>query len=191
MMPSHEEYLRSGGEHQITPHDLTPPKDRRQILEGEPGEGKTTALWLMVARQCRELLEGLQAGKPVTTAASHRVPLAVPLGTIEKTKHQQSLLEIARDHVLQLVRLPRPDEEKIRQWLDRKIEDNEYTLYLDALDELPQGEQGQRWLWQELDSIKSGSTAAADDAYVSRQTGASTDSRPAAVPYGLFRKPSV
>ena len=153
IMPSHEEYLRSGREHQITPHYLEPPMDRRQILEGEPGEGKTTALWLIVADQCRELLNCQTAGEPVTTAAGYRVPLAVPLGTIDKNRRQQSLLRIARDHVLQLVRLSPRDEEKLKQWLDRKIEDNEYTLYLDALDELPQGERGQRWLWQELDSL--------------------------------------
>ena len=153
IMPSHEEYLRSGGEHSVTPHDLTPPKDSRQILEGEPGEGKTTALWLMVADQCRELLKCQTAGEPVTTAAGYRVPLAVPLGTIDETRRQQSLLQIARDHVLQMVRLPQRDEENLKQWLDKKIQDNEYTLYLDALDELPQGERGQRWLWQELDSL--------------------------------------
>lgn len=153
IMPSHEDYLRSGGEHSVTPHDLIPPKDSRQILEGEPGEGKTTALWLMVACQCRELLKCQTAGELVTTATGYRVPLAVPLSTIDKNRRQQSLVQIARDHCLNLASTADSDKDKLKLWLGEKIRRNEYTLYLDALDELPQGDLGRRWLWDELDSL--------------------------------------
>ncbi|MDA8967780.1 hypothetical protein N9F76_00655 [bacterium] len=153
VMMSHEEFLRGDGEDRVVPHPLSAPNDDDwQVLEGEPGEGKTTALWLMIAQQCRELLACQQRGEPITEASGYRIPLALPLRTVDSEKqHSERLIELAREYVLsQMGSLETEKRGQLRQWLDQKIQDREYTLYLDAWDELPGGEAGRSWLKEQL-----------------------------------------
>jgi hypothetical protein len=152
-MMSHEEFLRGDGEDRVVPHPLSAPNDDDwQVLEGEPGEGKTTALWLMIAQQCRELLACQQRGEPITEASGYRIPLALPLRTVDSEKqHSERLIELAREYVLsQMGSLETEKRGQLRQWLDQKIQDREYTLYLDSWDELPGGEAGRSWLKEQL-----------------------------------------
>lgn len=50
---------------------------------GEPGEGKTTALWYEVARQARCLHDNITQGKVALDHPSYRVPLAITLANLQ------------------------------------------------------------------------------------------------------------
>ena len=109
---------------------------QRVVLQGEPGEGKTTAVWLYVAELCRRWEESLRCN-------SHRnstelIPLVLPLGKVSNKPEQgRTLTDLALDHVLALTKLDLSTEGLVREWLGKNLVAGHYVLLLDALDELP------------------------------------------------------
>jgi len=110
---------------------------RRVVIKGEPGEGKTTALWLYIAELCAQHLAPLET-RPSMPPAERRIPLFLPLGQVhEPERDGRTLTQMALDHVLSLVTLSHGAAQEVRDWLVREIGNGNYVLLLDALDELP------------------------------------------------------
>jgi HEAT repeat protein len=149
--PTNEVFLRiKGGDH-VRSRDLRKVLDRkhgRVIVRGEPGEGKTTALWLHVARRCRRLAGRIRAGSLGPDGVDCRIPLAVALGAVPPGA--TSLMDLALAQVLELCYADenRAMIEPVERWLREKVARHEYELCLDALDELasPVGEDRHDWL---------------------------------------------
>ena len=136
-----EEFWRMDGEQRATPRRLETvlATNRRTVLRGEPGEGKTTSLFLHVARCCRELADNLRKGSLGLDNAECRVPLPLPLSKAAPTKSGQrfSAVRRARNDALRLAfgsakRAP----PEVTEWLKEKVTRGEINLCLDALDEL-------------------------------------------------------
>jgi HEAT repeat protein len=130
------------------------PRHRRVILRGNPGEGKSTALWLHIGNQCRALIDQLDARKLLPDDSMFRVPLILPLG--DKLR-EASLPTLAIDKSLDISFGEEGDTvQQIREWLHEKIKRGEYTLAIDALDELSSPDSGpQIWLKKQLLNIPS------------------------------------
>jgi hypothetical protein len=137
-----------GDEHHPTRH-------RRVILRGNPGEGKSTSLWIYVGNQCTSLISQLDSGELGIDDAAFNVPLVFSLGDVRLDK--ADLTAIAIENVL---KISCGNEENatvkvLRKWLRSKVKRSEYTLALDALDELSVtgGGDGQTWLRQQIQDI--------------------------------------
>lgn len=124
------------------------------LLQGEPGEGKTVALWVDLAKRCRDMAASMKSGRLSPDAPECLVPLGFPLGDLPSPAdwkrgyatgiHDQasySLLGWARREALQLAYGDVEQPEWVVDWLDDKIRRREVRLYLDALDELASSEQ--------------------------------------------------
>ena len=125
----------------------------RIVLCGEPGEGKTTALWLHVAKRCRQLAQRLQDGTLGLESPTCRVPLVLPLGEVDTPDRNEEpkrntasnpstefdVVARAREATLGLAYpRPHPSRKEVDAWLAEKCGPGreEFELSLDALDEL-------------------------------------------------------
>ncbi len=78
---------------------------KRVVIKGEPGEGKTTALWLFVADACKRLERELAARADANTWPP--LPLLLPLRKwVPNTVHGGSILEAAAAHTAELCGMP-------------------------------------------------------------------------------------
>jgi hypothetical protein len=135
-----EEFWRMDGEQRATPRPLESvfASNRRVVLRGEPGEGKTTSLFLHIAHRCRELDEGLGSRKFGLFSPQCRIPLPLPLSKAAPTNTDEPFcVRQARDEALRLAyKEVEQAPPQVAQWLDEKISRGEVDLCLDALDEL-------------------------------------------------------
>lgn len=131
------------------------PRHRRVILRGHPGEGKSTSLWMHVGNQCAALISQINSDKLRIDDPEFKVPLVFSLGDMRL--YQTGLVTKAVENVLKVsfgsdetiaVRI-------VRNWLRNKVDRAEYTLALDALDELsvPEGIDGEKWLREQIQNI--------------------------------------
>ncbi|MBI5386448.1 MAG: hypothetical protein HZA90_17390 [Verrucomicrobia bacterium] len=124
---------------------------QRVVVQGEPGEGKTTAVWLYIDELCRRWEESLRRN-------THRdstvwIPLVLPLGAVQdNAKEGETLTNLALQHVLALVDLATGMADPVREWLGKKLAAGQYVLLLDALDELPAARLP--WLRKELAGLR-------------------------------------
>ncbi|QDU42896.1 hypothetical protein Mal52_13650 [Symmachiella dynata] len=136
-----EDFCRIDGERQTQPQPLESvlASNRHVILRGEPGEGKTTSLFLHVVKQCRELAAGLCSGQFDHLSEECRIPLPLPLGKAAPTKEDESfcVVDRARDEALRIAygQVEKAPHE-VTEWIKEKVLRNEVDLCLDALDEL-------------------------------------------------------
>lgn len=108
---------------------------QRVVLQGEPGEGKTTAVWLYVAELCHRWEDRLRSNTHQDSA--ELIPLVLPLSIVAaQSADDQTVTELALSYVLALVRMETDQINLVRQWLGKKISTGQYVLLLDALDEL-------------------------------------------------------
>ena len=108
---------------------------QRVVLQGEPGEGKTTAVWLYVAELCHRWEDRLRSNTHQDSA--ELIPLVLPLSIVAaQSADDQTVTELALSYVLALVRMETDQINLVRQWLGKKISTGQYMLLLDALDEL-------------------------------------------------------
>lgn len=119
---------------------------RRVVVKGEPGEGKTTALWLLAAELCRSADQFLDEGNAIS-----KIPLLLPLKEISDHCNSTSLLEYAITHSLNIAGLPEEETVVMRHWLVSKAKHGGVVLLLDALDELPSARVN--WLRSQLDDM--------------------------------------
>lgn len=125
------------GEARVSVHELDAVWSRKGhvVLRGEPGEGKTTALWRLVSRQCRQIATLIRAGTNRPDDPRVRVPLALPLNEVGSVDGSSSLVERAAQYCIALVYGLNPPTSVV-QWVAEKVKRGEFELYLDALDEL-------------------------------------------------------
>jgi len=124
-----------------------------RILRGEPGEGKTTALWLHVAQRCADLARQLRDQQIDPVDPAFRIPLILPLRDVPEKTAKLRLLNLARDYVLRLCYgTPEAAPPTLRAWLSSKADRGQVELNLDALDELPSAPKhnSREWLRAEL-----------------------------------------
>ncbi len=126
----------------------------RILLRGEPGEGKTTALWAHVARSCLVLADRIEAGEVGVDGLEARLPLALPLSELEDVDATGTLVQAALRAVLGMAYGNGEPPPIVQDWLNRRIaQDGGYALCLDALDELdshPAAVHRRNWLSREL-----------------------------------------
>jgi hypothetical protein len=142
VLPTSEEMLRGTAEGRIStrPFHLVFAEHGicHYLLRGEPGEGKTTALWLEVAHHCRQLGTDLQEGRCDADGPGCRVPLVLPLSKVIRPggfPDSLDLIGMARRETLRLA-FDNSVPEEVSTWLNEKIEREQFLIFLDALDEL-------------------------------------------------------
>jgi HEAT repeat protein len=119
---------------------------RRLLLRGEPGEGKTVALWLYVADVCRALIARLQLEPGAYKCEDFILPLILPLREFHRRNSVSlvsgtsppRLLESAKDFLLDYAH--DGDESTLKalsSFIKSKTKRGEYSLLLDAFDEMP------------------------------------------------------
>ncbi|MCX6930766.1 MAG: hypothetical protein NT154_47320, partial [Verrucomicrobia bacterium] len=124
---------------------------QRVVVQGEPGEGKTTAVWLYIDELCRRWEESLRRHKH--RDLTELIPLALPLDTVpDQAREGVTLTDLALQHVLALVGLATGMADAVRSWLGKKLAAGQYVLMLDALDELPAARLP--WLRTELAGLR-------------------------------------
>jgi HEAT repeat protein len=122
---------------------------RKVAIKGEPGEGKTTALWLYAGELCRRWLAALPHAASLKSKAAPLLPLVLPLKKVpEIGTPSEDVTELAIDHLVSLAWLEPAFKGQMKGWLRRKVELGEFILLLDGLDELP--ETRTEWLKAEL-----------------------------------------
>jgi len=122
------------------------------IVEGEPGEGKTTVLWLEMARECHQLLASLSSGSKGPSSPNFPVPLVLPLINLDTTSNDDLTIQAMEATVRIAFETLSGDhnEESIRNWIKEKLTRGEYSLFLDALDEMPNGRTDREWIRKQL-----------------------------------------
>lgn len=136
-----EEFWRMDGERRATPRSLEQvlAANRWVVLRGEPGEGKTTSLYLHVAQRCRTLREALLNGECGLDSAKCRIPLPLPLSKAAPTESGRRFSVIRRAQI-EALRIAygsaKQAPEAVKEWLQEKAARGEIDLCLDALDEL-------------------------------------------------------
>jgi len=133
------------------------------LLRGEPGEGKSTGLWLHLAESCRQLLQQLQLDETGHDKAGFVLPLILPLkylqrpSSVNRVKDQRapSVIECAIDYVLGLVDLSEEEAGRVRKFMAAKVKKRQFRLLLDGLDELPISfHEGLRKSLRSLDGVR-------------------------------------
>jgi HEAT repeat protein/nucleoside phosphorylase len=126
------------------------------ILRGEPGEGKTTALWMHVAKRCEELVRSLRSNTLKPDSSDLVVPLVLILAEVQPADGSPDLVTLAVESALKIC-YGNDRPEIIVKWLKEKVQRREFELCLDALDEFPVHQMlrpgavsPRKWLRQEL-----------------------------------------
>lgn len=103
-----------------------------EIVEGEPGEGKTVALGYLVASRCQELWEALESSRIGTESEECVVPIWIPLNSVAP----RSTESLSTNPSCLLNGLAIHDQSmEIQGWLERRWKAGKVLLILDALDE--------------------------------------------------------
>lgn len=123
---------------------------RHTVLFGEPGEGKTTAVWLFVAEEYRRL--AAKEGEAGVRVRDGKVPLVLPLRTIS-VGESGDLIALAAGHAISLLSLEEADREFLKHWLETEARDGRLLLILDGFDELPSSARA--WLRHEIERLGS------------------------------------
>jgi len=125
---------------------------RRVVIQGEPGEGKTTALWHYAAQLCDECIKAHGQSKPKSARGDARVPLILALNQVaSRTENARSLLQQAIQNTLAVAAPNNTAGQLAQKWLEHKAEAREVVLLLDGLDEMEAGRN--RWLRSQLLSL--------------------------------------
>lgn len=154
-----EELMRAGGNVVAAPlgeilgDNERPACHSRVIIQGNPGEGKSIALWLHVGNQCNALIKKLDSWDNMDDP-SFKIPLVLPLGEI-KADTNLKLKELAIEKVLEIAYgdTDDPSAKAVRQWIKDKVENGQYTLALDAYDELSKEGAAVKWLKEQLQHL--------------------------------------
>ena len=146
-LPTHESLARSQakGHYQRFPLQVFLSRTNRNVLlTGEPGEGKSTALWLFFAAQMRLFSEAHAAGR------SAPLPLFLPLAAVQ-SHSGTDIVDQALCYVSELAGAA-TEADLIKSSLREHIKSHCCILILDAYDELPQGATD--WLASEIQLLK-------------------------------------
>jgi HEAT repeat protein len=131
------------------------PRHQRVILRGNPGEGKSTALWIHIGNQCKRLLCGPRMDGLDVNSPQFIVPLVLPLG--EAKRSDASLVKLAIEKTMEIAFGVGQEvaAEELKKWLDEKVKSGAYSLALDAMDELSlTGDiDGLGWLHDQIQDI--------------------------------------
>lgn len=120
------------------------------VVRGEPGEGKTTGLWLYAAASYGVLEARLATGAPADDVV---VPLLLSLRDVPAPgEPAPPLAEILVDKTLARRTGLRRRSDVLRRYLDERITKGRVEICLDALDELPPGREA--WLRDELATLR-------------------------------------
>ncbi len=140
----------------IEPLDHALRRDRNVVIRGEPGEGKSTGLWLYASSRYRAWEARLAAMRGVrcdTVGDDLRVPLVLPLNAVpEAQQSTASLIELAVAHAMNAVSLDSARQSAVKDWLMQKWKLGCVELLLDALDELPKGRED--WLREQITQLR-------------------------------------
>lgn len=145
---THEEFARNEAALRLPRFALNRILDSARdhiLLRGEPGEGKSTGLWLHLAESCRQLLQQLELDETAHDQSGFSLPLILPLkylqqrSSVNQIKDQRapSVIECAIDYALGLVDLSEEEVVRVRQFMAAKVKKRQFRLLLDGLDELP------------------------------------------------------
>ncbi|MCP5523237.1 MAG: hypothetical protein H7A46_17010 [Verrucomicrobiales bacterium] len=111
---------------------------RRVVLKGEPGEGKTTAMWLYVADSCQTILDRLRRGGGKGGNGNWRLPLLLPLSRVSRAVAATDwLTDFAVEYLLEMAPLTTAEVPAVEGWLQGIVSQRKFVLLLDALDEMP------------------------------------------------------
>ena len=122
------------------------------VLYGEPGEGKTTAIWLHVANRYHELRNVKHAPDP--DVDFERIPLVLPLKRIEAGE-TRGLVTLAIKHAFDLIGTGMPHREQFEEWFRYRFRMGDLLLILDGFDEL--SPNAYEWLRREIEGLGSNS----------------------------------
>lgn len=115
---------------------------RRVVLKGEPGEGKTTAIFLYASELCGKWLSLPTSSNPEDDGLD--VPLILPLSQVLTLPGSgTALLDLAIEYMLGVADLPIEQRSEVKSWLGRMVVAGRFVLLLDAFDEL----RGESLLW--------------------------------------------
>jgi len=103
------------------------------VLFGEPGEGKTTALWLFVASECARWRSAVSSGEPLPPGL--RLPLVLPLRSIQEVE-TKGLLGLAIQSTLQFAETSSLERSRVSAWIEVQARLERVMLILDGFDEL-------------------------------------------------------
>lgn len=103
------------------------------VLFGEPGEGKTTSLWLFVASECSRWHAAITGGEPLPPGL--RLPLVLPLRSIQE-EGSKGLLGLAIESTLQFAETSELERSRVSAWIEIQARLGHVMLTLDGFDEL-------------------------------------------------------
>lgn len=131
-----------------------------QILFGQPGQGKSTALWLQVAASCHRLIKQMDDYTVDLNTVGCRVPIVAALANAPiQTAAEQLLPDLLTWALEQTCNIAYGDASRtppdVKEWLRRQIDEMNVCVFLDGLDELPSDHQSRfspprEWLIKEL-----------------------------------------
>lgn len=115
---------------------------RRVVLKGEPGEGKTTAIFLYASELSGKWLSLPASSNPEDHGLD--VPLILPLSQVVTLPGSgTALLDLAIEYMLGVADLPIEHRSEVKSWLGQMVGAGRFVLLLDAFDEL----RGESLLW--------------------------------------------